>query len=106
MDFAYRRQRTVISAILLGLGMLNRMWRLYQAPTVAFSRVRLRASTISLNLLQKLHDRSTPDLSSRLSCRSVKRALLMILVYRPMLTMFLTARLGIDIYTSMAFEVR
>lgn len=104
-EFANLQQRQTVATVLLGLGMVNRLWRLYHEPTKLFASLREETSSRTLGLLTRLHKSATRfDRAS--SCHHIMlQALLRTFVYCPLLTIYLTARLVVDVYTSMAFEV-
>lgn len=91
------RQYMVLSAALLGGGMLIRFIRLHQTPTRYLGAVREFCSRKSRNALRITYKYSRGDeLISRL-----KRAFW----YNPLLAGFLVLRTLVDFWSSMAFEV-
>lgn len=99
------RQRMIISATLLGLGMLNRIWRLYRAPTIMFIHLHRRVSRPALCQLRKLHSRIALKNETNTRLSLVKQRFFRTFVYCPALAMALLTQLFLDFYTSMAFEV-
>jgi hypothetical protein len=87
----------IISIIFLGFGMINRIRRLYHAPNIIFAKLRNWTSHKARCFLMLIYRRGCAD--------SVFDCVTALLVYRPLLTLFLMVRLIIDGLTSMAFEV-
>jgi hypothetical protein len=90
--------RIIISIVFLGFGMINRIRRLYHAPNLIMAKARNRISQISRCFLMYIYGQGSAD--------SVVACLAAVMVYRPLLALFLTVRLLTDGLTSMAFEVR
>lgn len=88
-----------ISVILVFVGLLCRLFKLHQSLSSFVSEtIRGRISHMLRTLLRAVHDWS--DIVSGFP-RSLKR----LLVYRPFLALFLTARILVDTWDSMFFEV-
>lgn len=104
-EFSNLRQRQSVATVLLVLGMVNRLWRLYHQPTVRFTVIRRSTSSKSLHLLEWLHKVAVPAHTETWMWRIIPQALFRTVVYCPLLTVYLTTRLLVDVYTSMAFEV-
>jgi hypothetical protein len=92
------RFRILISMIFLGFGMINRFRRLYHAPNLILSKGRAWVSCRVRGILMYYYGKSRAN--SFIAC------IVAVLVYRPLLALFLTVRLLMDGLTSMAFEVR
>jgi hypothetical protein len=92
-----RKLRLAISIVFLGFGMINRLRRLYHAPNIILTKVRDWCSHKARCYLMHLYGKGSAD--------SVVTFLVAVLVYRPLLALFLMARLLMDGVTSMAFEV-
>lgn len=101
------KSRIVASAVLLNIGMLYRLLRLYQAPTAALSRFRSNISIRVKAVLQKLYSRCSVDHDSTWPgrLRHFLQHFETMLVYRPILALYLATRVMLDLYTSMAFDV-
>jgi hypothetical protein len=95
--FKGKLQRTVLAVILLILGMLVRLWRLYRAPMTVYNRVRQSVSHIVRSLLTKTLVAS--------NYRSTGGCTILIFVHRPLLASFLFVRMILDILTSRMAEV-
>jgi hypothetical protein len=93
-----RRLRLVVSIIFLGFGMINRLRRLYHAPNLIVSKARAWVSRKVRSFLMHCYGRICAD--SFIACAAA------VLVYRPLLALFLTVRILMDGLTSLAFEVR
>jgi hypothetical protein len=91
-------QRVVISMIFLAFSMVNRIQSLYRAPTTVVLMARRWASHKTRNILARCYRRCSS--SSKTACMEA------ILVYRPLLALFLTIRLSVDVFTSKALDVR
>jgi hypothetical protein len=87
----------IISIIFLGFGMINRIRRLYHAPNILFAKLRNWTSRKARDFLTLFYRRGCAD--------SIFDCLTALLLYRPLLTLFLMVRLIVDGLTSMAFEV-
>ena len=92
------RQYMVLSAALLGGGMLIRIIRLHQTPTRCLGIVRAFCSKRSKKVLKTSFENSRGD-TLRLR---LKRAFW----YNPLLAGFLVVRTLLDFWSSMVFEVR
>jgi hypothetical protein len=90
-------QRIVISMIFLGLNMVIRIQRLYRPPTAVALKVRAWVSHRARNLLKRCY--------RRCSSNSLAAWTEAILIYRPLLALFLTIRLSVDVLTSKALDV-
>jgi len=53
-QFETIKQRTIVMGVFLGLGMFNRLFRLYQIPVIAVLRVRKSSSETAMEALQTL----------------------------------------------------
>jgi hypothetical protein len=92
-----RKLRIILSILFLGFGLINRLRRLYHAPNLVVTTVRHWVSHKARHFLEYFYGRGSAD--SLVSCIAA------VLVYRPLLAIFLAVRLLIDGLTSMAFEV-
>ncbi|KAH7082947.1 hypothetical protein BKA63DRAFT_561142 [Paraphoma chrysanthemicola] len=90
-------QRTMISLIMISFGMINRIARLYERPYNFIIRARARCSRLAIMILDYNHRKCCSSISVTSSARAV-------FVYRPLLGLFLLARVLLDILTSKAFE--
>jgi hypothetical protein len=90
--------RMILSAILLGVGMLSRIWRLYEAPARACMRLRMRCDFATTRLLQMM------SLSTRL--QGPLAAVGTILLDRPLLAVVLSGKILLEILFSKMCEVR
>ena len=102
--FSALKEQTTISTTFLGLGMLNRLRRLYRLPTIAFPRLRTWSIMTSARVLQKLHIRVGPDPATR-DWPAGLRYMFLVSIYVPLLAFNLTLQLVFDVCTSMASEV-
>ena len=91
-------QRMVFSALLLGVGMLNRLFQLFRTPTNVYIRARRFSSHWARKCLSIVHTWSVR--------RSPQSIITAALLYRPCLAIFLTIRVILDMATSKFFEVR
>lgn len=91
-----KTQRVTFSALVLVLGMLNRLWRLHKAPMNIFLRIRETISSSSRDGLQWLLGRTKPDTLGGFMFRR--------LIFCPILAFFLTLRILADLVASKAFE--
>jgi hypothetical protein len=89
--------RGLISIVFLGFGMINRIRRLYHAPNVIMTKLRIWISHKARGFLMQVYGQGSAD--SFVACLAA------VLVYRQLLTIFLMVRLLTDGLTSMAFEV-
>jgi hypothetical protein len=96
-DWAGMDVRIVISIVFLGFGMMNRIRRLYHAPNLIIAKARKGISHKSRRFLMYFYGQGSAD--------SIIACLAAVLVYRPLLALFLTIRLLMDGLSSMAFEV-
>jgi hypothetical protein len=97
-DWADIDVRSIISIVFLGFGMINRIRRLYRAPNLIIAKVRKGISHRSRHFLMYVYGKGSAD--------SLVACLAAVLIYRPLLALFLMIRLLMDGLTSMAFEVR
>lgn len=93
-EIGVKRQRTILSAIILTFSMVNRVWRLYKTSTDAYLLVRRWCSYRTRRILRWVYTNT--------KTRSV---IIVGLVYRPLLAVFLVLRLIIDLLLSKLFEV-
>jgi hypothetical protein len=93
-----RMSHIAVSLVLLGFGTINRIRRLYHAPNIIVNRGRTWISHKARCFLMHCHGSGSAD--SLIACIAA------VLVYRPLLALFLAVRLLVDGFTSMAFEVR
>jgi hypothetical protein len=91
------RQRVIVSAILIGLGMMIRVWRLFRRPDEVYRRVRRRLSVAITGVLHKILGWT--------STWTVSSQLVLIFIYRPLLAIFMTVRILLDIGTSRLVDV-
>jgi hypothetical protein len=96
-DDQVRRQRIVISIVFLGLGMINRIRRLCYTPNFIVNTIRKTVSDRTRRCLMYCYGQGSAD--------SLTACIAAVLVYRPLLAVFLMVRLLMDGLTSMAFEV-
>jgi hypothetical protein len=89
--------RIIVSILFLGFGMVNRLRRLYHAPNLMVTNVRNWTSHKARCFLKLFYGLGSAD--------SLVDCIVAVLIYRPLLAIFLTTRLLIDGLTSMAFEV-
>jgi hypothetical protein len=90
-------QYTIISALLLGCGMLIRIVRLHSTSSRFLCSMRAIASKCATKLLSEVYGRpntKSPGVRLRLT-----------LLYFPILSCFLMGRTLLDLWSSMAFEV-
>jgi hypothetical protein len=92
-----RKLRILVSIVFLGFGIINRLRRLYHAPNLIMTKVRNWTSHKVRCFLMHVYGQGSAD--SLIACLAA------VLVYRPLLALFLMARLLVDGFTSMAFEV-
>lgn len=93
----------IISVLLMGLGYVSRIVRLHPALSVGVAGgARRWMSGYARSWLRKVHEesRGEPD-PSRHQAVTIK----MFLVYRPLLAVFLSVRVVLDIWSSLALEV-
>jgi hypothetical protein len=90
-------QRVIISAVLLGFGMIKRIWPLFRLPDEVYHHVRKRMSAAFTGVLHKVFGWT--------STWTVSSHLILICVYRPLLAIFLSFRILLDIVTSRFFDV-
>lgn len=93
-EIGVKRQRAILSAIILTFNMINRVWRLYKTSTDAYLLVRRWCSYRVRRILRWVYTNT--------KTRSV---IVVGLVYRPLLAIFLVLRLIIDLLLSKLFEV-
>jgi hypothetical protein len=91
-------QRICLAISFLGIGMINRIRRLYHVPNLIVNKGRSWTSHKVKRFLMYCYRPNSGN--SFIACIAA------VLVYRPLLAAFLTVRLLIDGCTSMAFEVR
>jgi hypothetical protein len=91
-------QRVVLSIIFLAFSMVNRIQQLYHAPTIVALNARGWASNRAKKLLEGSYRRCSSG--TKTACAEA------ILVYRPLLALFLTLRLLLDVFMSKALDVR
>ncbi|KAJ8112997.1 hypothetical protein OPT61_g4773 [Boeremia exigua] len=92
-EFKTSRDRVICSTVLLALGALNRVWRLYDAPSIIYSSLRTWLGQKLVAWLETLYsDRSSPSWGT-------------VLVYCPILALVLGLHAVLDIFTSKFFEV-
>lgn len=97
-NFQSSQQRMILSAILLLLGMLTRVWHLFDTPTKKYLHARDICSGLFQQILSQMRVWSTRN--------TLWSHLVATFAYRPCLAAFLTVRLLIDIFASKGFEVR
>lgn len=96
-DLRASRQYMVISVLLLSLGTVFRLLRLFKPPSNILSRLQTRSGRQFIRALSVLHAWTKREsLSSRLANH---------FFYRPLLAFYLTWRTLTDFWTSMMFEV-
>lgn len=89
-------QRVILSAVLLGFGTVSRIWRLFRVADAVYHRARKQVSAVGIGLLQRV--------LSWTSNWTMSSQLVLIFVYRPLLAIFLSFRLLLDILTSRFFD--
>lgn len=92
-----RVQRRVISMTFLAFGMINRIQGLYLAPSLYALKAQRIVSHAGNCILMYFYGNGSFD--------SIVGSMTAIMVYRPLLSAFLTVRLCIDGLTSKSFEV-
>jgi hypothetical protein len=90
-------QRMIVSIVLLATGMISRVVRLYQPSHMAVIKSRSWVSRKAMLFLQWSYRKVIAD--------SIYASVAAVLIYRPLLAVFLSARLLADVFTSKAFEV-
>jgi hypothetical protein len=94
----------IISVLLLGLGFLSRIIRLYQSLAVGVvSKPRRYLSELVRNRLRRYHDKCVKTTDPDVKHPSYARTLN---VYRPALAVFLAFRFILDLWSSLILEVR
>ncbi|KAH6642917.1 hypothetical protein C7974DRAFT_469157 [Boeremia exigua] len=89
-----KKQNTIISAIILIFGMANRIWRLFETSTIFYLSAKRWLSQHVKKMLRSVLKETTS-----------RSAILMCLIYRPLLASYLLTRMLLDILLSRAFEI-
>ena len=96
-EFNTSKDRVICSSVLLAFGVLNRLWRLYDAPTIHYLRLRAWWGEKVMVQLEKLFLATKSE--------RVSPSWLTVLIYCPVLALVLGLRVLLDIATSKTFEV-
>ena len=91
------QQRMVLSAVFMGIGMLNRLWHLFRAPTQIYVRLRGFFGHYTRTGLSHIRAWTLEAYPGTYVVAAV--------LYRPLLAMLLSWRFLIDVISSRAFEV-
>lgn len=100
MDFysADKSLRLICSIVSLVFGTINRLRRLFHAPNLIVTKFRNWTSQTARRFLMQFYGKGSAE--SFVACIAA------LLIYRPLLALFLLIRFVLDCLTSMAFEVR